>query len=76
MGYQGRSPWLVSHWGGGVFIHAEDQARIGLMMLARGQWAGRRILSARWIDCATRPRSIYPASGKVRFCKRVRVLKH
>ena len=29
-----------SHWGGGVFIHAEDQARIGLLMLARGQWAG------------------------------------
>jgi CubicO group peptidase (beta-lactamase class C family) len=52
-----------SHWGGGVFIHAEDQARIGLMMLARGQWAGHRVLSARWIDRATQPCSIYPNYG-------------
>ena len=27
-----------SHWGGGVAIHAEDQARIGLLMLHRGVW--------------------------------------
>jgi CubicO group peptidase (beta-lactamase class C family) len=33
------------------------------MMLARGQWAGLRILSARWIDCATRPCSVYPNYG-------------
>ena len=36
-----------SHWGGGAFINAEDQARIGLMMLARGEWAGHRVLSTR-----------------------------
>ena len=29
-----------SHWGGGVAIHAEDQARIGLLMLHRGVWQG------------------------------------
>jgi hypothetical protein len=52
-----------SHWGGGVFIHAEDQARIGLMMLARGDWAGRRILSTRWIDLATHPCSINATYG-------------
>jgi CubicO group peptidase (beta-lactamase class C family) len=51
------------HWGGGAFIHAEDQARIGLMMLARGEWAGHRVLSARWIDRATHPCSIYPNYG-------------
>jgi len=33
-----------SHWGGGVETHAEDQARIGLLMLQRGAWNGRRIL--------------------------------
>ena len=27
-----------SHWGGGVEIHAEDQARIGQLMLHRGVW--------------------------------------
>jgi CubicO group peptidase (beta-lactamase class C family) len=51
------------HWGGGVFIHAEDQARIGLMMLARGDWVARRVLSARWIDRATHPCPIYPTYG-------------
>jgi CubicO group peptidase (beta-lactamase class C family) len=38
-----------SHWGGGIAIHAEDQARIGTLMLQRGQWEGQRLLSERWI---------------------------
>src|SRR6185312_2219823 len=29
------------HWGGGVFIHAEDQARIGMLMAQDGVWEGR-----------------------------------
>ena len=52
-----------SHWGGGVFIHAEDQARVGLMMLARGEWARHRVLSASWITRATNPCPIYPTYG-------------
>jgi CubicO group peptidase (beta-lactamase class C family) len=43
------------HWGGGVFIHAEDQARIGLLMLRRGDWAGTRLLDPAWIAQATNP---------------------
>jgi len=46
------------HWGGGVFIHAEDQARIGLLMLRRGRWGERRLLSEHWIDLATSPCAI------------------
>ena len=38
------------HWGGGVFINARDQARIGLLLLNRGTWNGRRILSEEWIE--------------------------
>ena len=38
-----------SHWGGGVFIHARDQARIGLLMQRGGMWGDQRILSADWI---------------------------
>jgi CubicO group peptidase (beta-lactamase class C family) len=38
------------HWGGGVFMAARDQARIGLMMLRRGLWGNRRILSEAWVD--------------------------
>ncbi|HLI11241.1 MAG TPA: serine hydrolase [Alphaproteobacteria bacterium] len=52
-----------SHWGGGVFIHAEDQARLGLLMLARGEWRGRRLLSAGWIARATAPCDINPNYG-------------
>lgn len=52
-----------SHWGGGVFIHAEDQARLGLLMLARGAWNGRRVLSERWIERATTPCAINPTYG-------------
>ena len=46
------------HWGGGVFIHAEDQARIGQMMLNRGTWAGQRLLPERWIDFSLEPCAI------------------
>jgi CubicO group peptidase (beta-lactamase class C family) len=43
------------HWGGGVFIHARDQARIGLMMQRRGRWGERRLLAEDWIDRSTVP---------------------
>jgi hypothetical protein len=43
------------HWGGGVFIHARDQARIGLMMQRRGRWGERRVLAEDWIDRSTVP---------------------
>jgi CubicO group peptidase (beta-lactamase class C family) len=43
------------HWGGGVFIHAEDQARIGLLMLRHGAWAGARLLDPGWIKQSVTP---------------------
>jgi CubicO group peptidase (beta-lactamase class C family) len=52
-----------THWGGGVLIHAEDQARIGLLMLRRGEWNGRRILPARWINESLRPCELNPSYG-------------
>ena len=51
------------HWGGGVFIHAEDQARIGLLMLRRGRWGERRLLDERWIALSTEPCPIKPDYG-------------
>jgi CubicO group peptidase (beta-lactamase class C family) len=44
-----------SHWGGGVAIHAEDQALIGLLMLRRGEWNGRRLLPESWIEQSLAP---------------------
>ncbi len=44
-----------THWGGGMLIHAEDQARIGLLMQRKGVWNGQRILPERWIDDSLTP---------------------
>lgn len=42
------------HWGGGVFIHAEDQALVGQLTLQDGVWDGRRLLPEGWVArCAT-----------------------
>ncbi|HTV44900.1 MAG TPA: serine hydrolase [Stellaceae bacterium] len=51
------------HWGGGVFIGARDQARIGLLLLNRGEWDGRRILSPAWIERMLEPCTLYPQYG-------------
>lgn len=52
-----------SHWGGGVFIHAQDQARIGLMMQRSGMWGDRRILSAQWVARSLVPCPLFPVYG-------------
>lgn len=51
------------HWGGGVRMHAEDQARIGLLMLADGTWDGRRILPEGWVAASTTPIALNPDYG-------------
>ena len=51
------------HWGGGMFIHAEDQARIGLMMLQGGLWGGQRILPASWVAESVKPCALNPRYG-------------
>jgi CubicO group peptidase (beta-lactamase class C family) len=52
-----------SHWGGGVFASATDQARIGRLMLQRGEWEGRRLLSERWIEKSLAPCTLNPGYG-------------
>jgi CubicO group peptidase (beta-lactamase class C family) len=52
-----------SHWGGGVAIHAEDQARIGMLMLRRGVREGRRLLPEGWIAESLRPCALNPNYG-------------
>jgi CubicO group peptidase (beta-lactamase class C family) len=51
------------HWGGGVFIHAEDQARIGQLMLQDGNWNGQRILPEGWVALSATPCTIKPDYG-------------
>jgi CubicO group peptidase (beta-lactamase class C family) len=44
-----------THWGGGVAIHAEDQARVGLLALNRGAWGARQLVPASWFDLSVQP---------------------
>ena len=52
-----------THWGGGVEIHAEDQARIGLLMLRRGEWNGVQVLPEEWIAESLKPCALNPNYG-------------
>jgi CubicO group peptidase (beta-lactamase class C family) len=44
------------HAGGGLSLKPMDMAKIGALMLNKGTWKGRRIVSKGWIDRATTPR--------------------
>jgi len=43
------------HFGGGMFISAWDLARFGYLLLRGGQWAGRELVSEKWIALARTP---------------------
>jgi CubicO group peptidase (beta-lactamase class C family) len=51
------------HWGGGVFIHAEDQALIGQLVLQDGVWQGRRLLPEGWVAACRAPCPLNPRYG-------------
>jgi CubicO group peptidase (beta-lactamase class C family) len=52
-----------THWGGGIEIHAEDQARIGQLMLQRGRWRGAQVLAEDWIARSLAPGALNPTYG-------------
>jgi CubicO group peptidase (beta-lactamase class C family) len=56
-----------SHWGGGMFIHALDMARFGLLHLRDGAWGDEQILSRAWLDLARTPGSANAAYGFMNF---------
>jgi len=51
------------HWGGGLFIGARDQARVGLLTLNGGSWGDKRILSEDWLRRCMIPCALMPAYG-------------
>ena len=53
------------HWGGGMFISARDQARMGLLGLNNGKWDGKQVLSDKWVAMARTPTGPNPGYG---FC--------
>ncbi|MEI7445299.1 MAG: serine hydrolase [Burkholderiales bacterium] len=52
-----------THWGGGVSISARDQARVGALLAARGEHAGRALVPAAWIERMLAPCAIAPFYG-------------
>ncbi len=51
------------HWGGGICIHAEDQALIGQLMLNDGVWNATRLLPEGWVALSTTSCPIKPDYG-------------
>ena len=51
------------HWGGGLFISSRDHARFGSLILNRGYWNGRQIISEDWVEEICHPSSCNPNYG-------------
>ena len=47
------SPEGVSIGGTGLKLKTEDVARFGPLYLQKGEWQGRRVIPASWVDLAT-----------------------
>jgi CubicO group peptidase (beta-lactamase class C family) len=52
-----------TRWGGGLWINSYDLARFGLLILNRGNWEGKQLVSAAWIKEATTPSEHGPDYG-------------
>ncbi len=52
-----------TRWGGGLWINTRDHARFGLLMLRRGEWNGRRVISEAWVREATSQQGVSPGYG-------------
>jgi len=56
-----------SHWGGGLFIHAYDLARFGLLTLRGGRWGERRIVSEAWVTASRTPGAANAGYGYMNY---------
>ena len=55
------------HWGGGMFIHARDQARFGLFTLRKGRWGDQQLMDEKWFDMASTPSDANPTYGFMNY---------
>jgi CubicO group peptidase (beta-lactamase class C family) len=56
-----------SHFGGGLFINAYDQARFGYLTLRNGRWNDRQLISEAWLKMARTPTEVQPTYGFMNF---------
>jgi CubicO group peptidase (beta-lactamase class C family) len=55
----GADPQGITIGGYGLALYPHDMAKLGLLMLTGGQWAGKQIVPADWIATASRPHAHY-----------------
>lgn len=48
-----QSPDGMSTGGWGLRLHAEDEAKLGVLLLNKGRWNGRQLISEQWIEQAS-----------------------
>jgi len=51
------------HWGGGMVISAEDQAKVAQLLINKGQHNNKQLVSREWISLMTTPCPIAPFYG-------------
>jgi CubicO group peptidase (beta-lactamase class C family) len=52
-----------TRWGGGLWMNSEDLARFGLLILNKGKWGERQIVSEKWLNQAVKPSEHGPDYG-------------
>jgi CubicO group peptidase (beta-lactamase class C family) len=52
-----------TRWGGGLWINSQDLARFGLLILNHGNWEGKQVVSAKWLQQAVVPSAHGPDYG-------------
>lgn len=53
--YWKRTPKGWTDTEGGLYLKAEDLAKIGYLILNKGAWAGEQIVSEEWVEASTSP---------------------
>jgi len=69
VGMQDDAQWLIDGRGvelslGGLNVTLRDMAKFGQLFLQKGEWNGRQILPASWVDRSTRPDAPHLMPGR------------
>jgi CubicO group peptidase (beta-lactamase class C family) len=66
--YWKRTPAGIADTEGGLYLAAEDLARIWYLFLRDGMWNGKRVLSSDWVKASTTPAmAVSPAAGAPKY---------